>query len=215
MIFYDFSISPSNNAPGSADKIVDFIQESTGRVAFDSECRKYKDYTLSSGSKNQQTALGKSALVGNVALIDHIMQKEDPSSLPFLGTTCLTPLHCAIKCENKEKGHQVAKRLIQFRAPINIVTEVFYGKSYSMTPLEMALKEGNIPIAATLLRAGGIVREEFRNPIKNPEVPGNLKKAEELIELQNQKAIFFKLQHQKTVPKEIINSLLSLYMKLI
>jgi len=212
-IFNDLSKHPSYYTKESAGKIVDFIKEDTEPAAFDAECRKYKDYTLDSGTDEYQTALGKAALVGNIALVNHIMQKGDISLLSLTNKTCRTPLHSAIECENKEKGHKVAKRLLQLGTPVNIVKEIFFRKCYSMTPLELSLAKEYIPTVATLLRAGGIARPDYIS--RDKKFLGILEKAKELIQTQDKKAALFKLQHKAIMPDDITNTILSLYAKLI
>lgn len=161
------------------------------------------------------TALSMWAKHGDLISINEVSDKR----LLRLGDAIgRTPLHYTCLCLNAENGYLAAKKLIQLGSPINLVKK-FERKDhrgniqidFSDTPLEFALRNGAIKIAALLLRLEGIARPElFYN--KEHEMLDDAKKE---IMTCSEKLFKLGIAEQNVLPNEVVDFILLISAKLI
>ena len=102
------------------------------------------------------TPMHRAAKLGNVELIDFFALVGGTELLTLEDLCYQTPLKCAVSCEDAERGYLATKKLLQLGTPVNSCGSNNPSLIYR-TPLESALMDGKIKIAALLIKMGGIV----------------------------------------------------------
>lgn len=133
------SLSMCEGAYGITNK----INHETTPEEFDQLLADYPNYDLSYGNRCGWNVLGVAACRGNVALVEHIVKIGEPKILNMGNEFGMSPLFCAMYGEDLNKMYQVAKKLIELGADINLATK--YGAGDTV--------RGNIPSKATPLWA--------------------------------------------------------------
>jgi hypothetical protein len=196
MSFTDFTIRTGTEGWTEACRMTKCIKPTTTVKEFS---KTLDLYALRAEAEGGYTVLAKAAEMGNVALIEHIVNIGGKVLL-LIGNNSnywpISPLHCACKCVDLQAGFFAAKKLIQLGTSINLVGRLMcnrgngYTLEFTSTPLEKALELGCTKIAAMLLRLGGI----FRN--LNEKQLATLEEVKK--ELMNSQELLFKMQMTET-----------------
>lgn len=209
-----YTISSNYDRGGEATRINNSIESDTTVEDFSNVCKNNPGYSFDKGQlKTGITPLARAAYKGNVALIEHIAKNGNDSLFSIADNVDgQTPLHWAIRCEDEEKGYLAAKKLIQMKAPIKIVTRYHMGTwgvmpktpspkgaSLTETPLELALQLEKTRIAALLLLMG-----DANAKVNDPISLCTLEKAEAIVRAKCEKLFNTKhALHEFIVNKQI------------
>ena len=154
----------SNNSGFGAGEVASFIKENTTCEQFDAFLKERPNYRLNYGGNDGWNALGVAALVGNVALIHHIVRIGGKPLIHLGNLLGWTPLYCAANCSDSEKGLMAAKTLLSFGAEVNTATSLDWeGLEGGMTPKmatplwAAASKAQNLNLVKFLLINGGVI----------------------------------------------------------
>lgn len=220
-----FSIKPQTTDCQGAYDLIRAIKADTKPEEFLKELEKFPNYKLNKSITNSYfestTLLHHAARLGNIALIELIVKIGGVSLLTLEDTKFNTPLHSAINFCKKERKYFTISKLIELGTPINIVhkqeVKVEGGVSktiYHLTPFELALKIGNLKIAAFLQVIGGIIpplnEMDFSRKLENESALKKLKKEKTIDNI----VLFYKGFNLRVLPKEIVNQISTVGMKL-
>ena len=208
--FTDFTLPP----PKENDQAEWDINENTTVDEFVEQWKKHPEWSLKEAGKNKSsslfatfsaTPLHYAAFHGNVELIVFLVNLLGKNSLIVRDCAEYIPIDHAMYCKDYDKKYLATRKIMQLGTPINVIFEY--------TPLESTLwKEGDIKIAAMLLRMGGIVREEIMESVNKDPSCGwrdNLEAARKEALTPTQSEMQFKMGLQGKLPIDILNNILS------
>ncbi|MBA2368984.1 MAG: ankyrin repeat domain-containing protein [Candidatus Protochlamydia sp.] len=211
----NYAIQATESYYSEAIKICNFIQKDTTVDELKIERQKYPNYTYDCGELYSNTALIKATALKNIALIEYMVAEEGKGLLYIGNNHGETPLHTAII-----NGDPItAKKLLDLGAPINIIgkesTPWIIRKAStagtpfecaSWTPLECALKCGEIEIATILLRRGAIEPKIKARNLIEKFLHNNLEKAKKEIMTKNE--ALFAMVTKKCLPFDVIGNII-------
>lgn len=150
--------------PGGSE-VTNFITKDTTSEAFNAKIAEYANYKLENGGFQGSNALGAAAMRGNFRLVTHIVHMGGDRLLNLGNRMGMTPLYCAVFCEDKDNQMLAVQELINLGADVNISTTYDYFISEvslnGSTPLWAAAeKTKNLVLVKLLLRNGAIKQPE-------------------------------------------------------